>query len=100
MQPGVARYLLQVPETPSVFVVDCLPNMDTAMVNERAPALFKQLREGLGPTVPILVLEGHTYSNAWILPGIQEGQESKRAAQRAAYQAAAAVDKHIHYGGG
>ena len=29
----------------------------------QAPSVLKQLRAGLGPDVPILVLEGHTYGN-------------------------------------
>jgi len=97
MQPDVARYLLATPVKPSVFVVDCLPNMDAALVTERAAPLFKQLREGLGADVPILVLEGHTYSNAWILPTIFHGQQAKRAAQKAAFEAVATMDAHIHY---
>ena len=95
MQPEVAALLVEL--KPSVFVVDCLPNMDAALVAARAPALFKQLRAGLGPKVPILVVEGHTYSNAWILPSVEAGQQAKRAAQKAAFDAAAKTDKHIHY---
>ena len=100
MQPDVAKYLLSTPVKPSVFVVDCLPNMNAASVVERAEPLFRQLRAGLGPNVPILVLEGHTYSNAWVLPAIYDGQRAKRAAQRAAFDRVSATDKHIHYVGG
>ena len=95
MQPEVADYLVEL--RPSIFVLDCLPNMNAAMVQQRASPLFKQLREGLGPNVPILVLEGHTYSNAWVLPSIKEGQDAKRAAQKAAFIQAAKSDQHIHY---
>jgi hypothetical protein len=82
---------------PAVLVIDCLPNMDATLVQQRASALFKQLRVGLGPAVPILVLEGHTYSNAWILPAVRRGQQAKRAAQKAAFDAAAKTDKHLYY---
>ena len=44
-----------------------------------------------------MVLEGHTYSNAWILPSVQAGQQAKRAAQKAAFDAAARHDKNLHY---
>lgn len=54
------RYLVEL--KPSVFVMDCLPNMNAETVNSRAPAVLKQLRDGLGPDVPIVVLEGHTYA--------------------------------------
>lgn len=95
MQPEVAKYLLEL--KPSIFVVDCLPNMNAASVEQRAPALFKQLRQGLGPDVPILVLEGHTYSNAWVFPSVKASQDAKRAAQKAAFDAAAKTDPHLHY---
>jgi hypothetical protein len=95
MQPEVAAYLLEL--QPSVFVLDCLPNMEARDVERLAPPLFQQLRAGLAPHVPILVLEGHTYSNAWILPAVQRAQAAKRAAQRAAFEQAAATDPHIHY---
>ena len=95
MQPEVAALLVEL--KPEVFVVDCLPNMDAPLVEQRAPPLLKQLRAGLGPEVPILVLEGHTYSNAWVLPSVQAGQQAKRAAQKAAFDAAAKVDKNLHY---
>ena len=64
--------------------------------------LFKQLRTGLGPDVPIVILEGHTYSNAWLLPSVKAGQDAKRAAQKAAFDAAKKADPNIHYvtGGG
>ena len=73
------------------------PPRARTQVVERAPALLKQLREGLGPSVPILVLEGHTYSNAWLLPSVQAGQQAKRAAQKAAFDAAAKTDPNLHY---
>ena len=60
-------------------------------------SLFQQLREGLGPDVPIVILEGHTYSNAWVLPSVEAGQAAKRAAQRAAFDAAKKTDPNIHY---
>jgi hypothetical protein len=95
MQPEVAQFLLEL--KPSIFVVDCLPNMQASAVERLAPPLFKQLRAGLGQDVPIMVLEGHTYTNAWILPAVQSAQAAKRTAQRAAFEQAAASDPHIHY---
>ena len=34
---------------------------NSAVLLQRAPPLLEQLRAGLGPDVPILILEGHTY---------------------------------------
>ena len=42
-------------------------------------------------------IEGHTYSNAWILPSIKQAQDAKRAAQKAAFDEAAKSDPHLHY---
>lgn len=71
--------------------------MDAATVTSRAPAILKQLREGLGPDVPIVVLEGHTYTNAWLIPSVASGQEAKRQAQRTAVAEAAKTDPNLHY---
>jgi hypothetical protein len=71
--------------------------MDAPTVVSRAPTILKQLREGLGPDVPIVVLEGHTYTNAWLIPSIAEGQQGKRNAQRAAVAEAAKTDPNLHY---
>ena len=40
------------------------------------------------------------YTNAWIIPSIAEGQQQKRAAQRAAFDSAARTDTNLHYVGG
>jgi hypothetical protein len=98
MQAEVAKYLVEL--KPSVFVMDCLPNMEAGSVTANAPSVLKQLRAGFGPDVPILVLEGHTYSNGWILPSVQSGQAAKRAAQRSAFDQQAKTDKNIFYAGG
>ena len=45
MQPEVAKYLVELKV--SVFVMDCLPNMDAAAVHNRTPAVLKQLRAGI-----------------------------------------------------
>merc|ERR1711879_1033965 len=74
MQPTVARYLLEL--RPAAFIVDCLPNMNAAAVTEKALPLFQQLRASLGAGVPIIILEGHTYTNAWLLPLVRQGQEA------------------------
>lgn len=71
--------------------------MDTDLTAARTAPLLKQLREALGPEVPLVFLEGHTYSNAWILPEVQEGQQGKREAQLKAVTAAQVADKNLYY---
>ncbi len=98
MQPAVAEQILKLNPKPAVLLIDCLPNMDTPSVTAKAPPLLQQLRKGLGPGVPIVFMEGHTYSNAWIFPAVAEGQASKRSAQRAAVEAAQkSGDSDLYY---
>ena len=82
MQADVAEFLSEL--TPSLFIMDCLPNMDAAAVNTSAVQILKQLRAAFGDDVPIAVLEGHRYTNAWLFPSVAEAQDAKRNAQRAA----------------
>jgi hypothetical protein len=49
--------------------------------------------------VPIVLLEGHTYTNAWVIPKVREGQVAKRQAQKAAFDALVNDEgiKNLHY---
>ena len=89
MQLSVAATLMQVKPKPRMFVMDCLPNMqqDTAAaVNAATVAVVTYLRAQLGPAVPIVVIEGHRYTNDWI----KKSQESQELSLAAAQQAAVA----------
>ena len=60
MQPSVAAVLSSL--KPSVFVMDCLPNMQQdsgEQVSNATISVLTQIRRALGPDVPILTLEGH-----------------------------------------
>ena len=81
MQPAVASVLQELEA--SMVLVDCLPNMDAEMVNATAEGTFRQLRGAYPASVPLVILEGHTYTNAWLLPAVQQGQQAKRAVQKA-----------------
>lgn len=70
----------------AVYVIDCLPNMDSNEVAERAEPLVRQLR-GARPETPILLVEDRTFSNAPFLPDRQQRHQTNRAALRAAYNA-------------
>lgn len=48
----------------SVFVLDCLPNMNPQMVTERVAPLVKTLREA-HPDTPIVLVENIIYQNSW-----------------------------------
>lgn len=69
---------------PSVYVIDCLPNMAGPAVKERAEPLVRQLRKAR-PETPIVLVEDRTYTNSSFLPSRREHHAANRAALRAAY---------------
>ncbi len=81
MEAEVGRFLAEL--DPSVFVVDCLPNMTPVQVAERTVPLVRQLRAAR-PTTPILLVEDRTFGNAWVQPSVQEAHAARRLALRTA----------------
>ena len=79
MEPEVAALLAEL--DPCVFVVDCLPNMTAAMLDERAAHLVRTLRAAR-PHTPILLVEDRTYANAAFKPAQRERNDTSRAAFR------------------
>jgi lysophospholipase L1-like esterase len=69
----------------SVFVIDCLPNMDAVAVAERTEPLVRRLREA-HPETPIVLVEDRTYGNTPFLPSRRQRHDTSRAALRAAYE--------------
>jgi hypothetical protein len=51
----------------AVYVIDCLPNMNAALVSERCIPLVKQLRAAR-PEVPIVLVEDRRNANSWLRP--------------------------------
>jgi lysophospholipase L1-like esterase len=70
---------------PSVYVIDCLPNMTGPEVAERAEPLVHQLREAR-PECPILLVEDRTYTYAPFRRSARDRHTAARAALRSAYQ--------------
>ncbi len=83
MDPEVADLLAELDA--SVFVIDCLPNMDGAAVAERTEPLVRRLREA-HPKTPIVLVEDRTYANTPFLPSRRERHDTSRAALRGAYE--------------
>lgn len=69
----------------AVYVLDCLPNMNTEMVTERVEPFVETLRKSR-PDTPIVLVENEIYGNACVLPGVAEALEKKNRALRQAYQ--------------
>ena len=69
---------------PSVYVIDCLPNMNPELVTANAYPFLKKLRE-LRPETPILLLEDRAAPRAWMDAGSANFHRSNHAALRAQY---------------
>jgi len=65
MDAEVGEYLIQIDA--AVYVIDCLPNMNAALVSERCVPLVKQIRKAK-PDTPIVLVEDRRNTNSWILP--------------------------------
>lgn len=68
----------------AALVVDCLPNMNADMVNQRAESFIRTIRDAR-PTMPILLVEDRTYADASLLASRRTRQTEIRAALRAIY---------------
>jgi lysophospholipase L1-like esterase len=94
MDSGVVDLLAEL--DPAIYVIDCLPNMEAALVKERTEPLVKTLRAAR-PAVPILLIEDRTFAQAPIVPSLMREQRERRAELAAAYQrllAAGVVNLH------
>lgn len=95
MEPEVGALLAEIDA--AAYVIDCLPNMVEAEVEERAEALVRQLREAR-PETPVVLVEDRTYTNSWIMKSKRERHAGSRAALVRAFDALVAADvKGLHY---
>ena len=82
MEPEVATLLAEL--DPSVYVLDCLPNMTAAQLEQRVEPFVRTLRKA-HPSTPIVLAEDRTYSNAWLVTAQRQRNSTSRAALKAAY---------------
>jgi lysophospholipase L1-like esterase len=95
MDPEVGALLAELDA--SVYVIDCLPNMQGEAVAARTEPLVRQLRAGR-PKTPIVLVEDRTYTNAALLPAQRERHAASRAALKAAYERLKAAGvQGLHY---
>ena len=83
MEPEVGALLAEL--DPCVFAIDCLPNMQETMVEERAAPLVRQIREAHADT-PILLVEDRSFTNTRFFPAREERHRTSRDALRRAYR--------------
>jgi hypothetical protein len=83
MDAGVVDLLAEL--DPSVYVIDCLPNMDAALVKERTEPLVRTLRAAR-PNTPILLVEDRTFAQAAVTPSLVDAHRQRRAELAGAYR--------------
>jgi len=83
MEPVMAELLAEL--DPSVYVLDCLPNMHVAMVTERVEPFVRTLRRA-HPQTPVVLVEDRRYPNSFLVEERRRVNDSKHAALRAAFQ--------------
>ncbi len=82
MHTEVGDYLTQIDA--SVYIIDCLPNMNAKMVEERCVPLVKQIR-AQKPNTPIVLVEDRRNTNSWILPARDAHHTANHAALKNAF---------------
>lgn len=82
---------------PSVYVLDCLPNMNGQMVAERVAPFVKRLRQA-HPETPILLVEDRSYSDAFLVTSRrQQNEENRRELRRAHSRLQSEGVKQLYY---
>lgn len=95
MEAEIAELLAELDA--SVYVIDCLPNMNGTMVAQRTEPLVRILRKAHAKT-PIVLVEDRTLSNAFLIPSKQKYHAQNRAALRKAYDSLASSGvKELYY---
>ena len=82
MHTEVGDYLTRIDA--AAYVIDCLPNMNAEMVEERCVPLVKQIRSKK-PDTPIILVEDRRNTNSWILPARDAHHTANHAALKAAF---------------
>jgi len=83
MEPEMADLLAEL--DPSIYVIDCLPNMVAEEIKQRVEPLVKKLRAA-HPEVPIVLVEDRTIQDSFLIVGRMEWYHLKdRAELKAAY---------------
>lgn len=82
LEPEVGRFLVEIDA--SVFVLDCLPNLNGQQTAERTEPMVRQIREA-HPNVPIVLVEDRAYANNAFDAGRRQRNEGNWKAFRAAY---------------
>ena len=82
MEPEMAALFSEL--NPSVYVLDCLPNMSAELVRERIEPFVHTLRKA-HPETPILLVEDRSYAGSFLVTSRRKNNFDRRAELRKAY---------------
>ena len=82
MEPEVLKFVAEL--DPAVFVLDCLPNMNSKQVAERTVPGVKLLREA-HPDTPILLVEDRNIQSGFLVEPRRKANEANHTALREAF---------------
>ena len=74
MEEPFAKFIAEIDA--AVFVIDALPNMDAALVKERAEAFIRAIRKAR-PATPIVLVEDHPLMVSWLKPEVMRSHKDK-----------------------
>ncbi len=95
MHTEVGEYLTQIDA--AAYVIDCLPNMNAKMVEQRCIPLVKHIR-AKKPNTPIVLVEDRRNTNSWIIPARAAHHTANHAALKKAFETLKAQSfKNLHY---
>jgi GDSL-like Lipase/Acylhydrolase family/N-terminus of Esterase_SGNH_hydro-type len=83
MEPEIARLLSEL--DPEIYFIDCLPNLEASDVAVRVEPFIRILREA-HPNTPIVLAEGITYDDAFLVKTRDLRNTESRKALRNAYE--------------
>ena len=98
MEKSVGEFLGEL--NPSVYAIDCLPNMNAQQVTERCRPFVEQLHNSR-PETPILLVEDRVNTGAWLRNDKTAYHQKNHAALKAAHQQLISDGfSNVHYLGG
>ncbi|RPH30070.1 hypothetical protein EHM92_09480, partial [bacterium] len=83
MEPELADLLAEL--DPSIYVLDCLPNMEAAEVKERVEPFVRKLRTA-HPRTPIVLVEDRSYADSFLVASKRERNDTSRLALRTTFE--------------
>lgn len=79
----------------SIFIIDCMPNVETDGVNERLEKFYRIIRDK-NPETPIIFIENPMFPSTKFNPSIKAGIQSKNDAMHTIFQKLKEEDNHLY----